>query len=93
MSALIFCWFYLKIFYVPLSIIVTVPTAHKLPENMKPRYLEDEGLYVGERPPVSLTNENILENRILKIKEVFSTNMPDSVTCSESMNSLKYILL
>ncbi|XP_076582587.1 coiled-coil and C2 domain-containing protein 2A isoform X3 [Chaetodon auriga] len=47
----------------------TVPTSVKLPENMKPRYLEDEGLYVGERPPVSLTNENILENRILKTEE------------------------
>lgn len=35
-----------------------------------PRYLEDEGLYVGERPLVSLTNENILENRILKMEEV-----------------------
>ncbi|XP_040896220.1 coiled-coil and C2 domain-containing protein 2A isoform X2 [Toxotes jaculatrix] len=46
-----------------------VPTSIKLPENMKPRYLEDEGLYVGERPPVSLTNENILENRILKMEE------------------------
>ncbi|XP_026201331.1 coiled-coil and C2 domain-containing protein 2A isoform X2 [Anabas testudineus] len=46
-----------------------VPTSVKLPENMKPRYLEDEGLYVGERPPVSLTNENILENRILKMEE------------------------
>ncbi|XP_042272051.1 coiled-coil and C2 domain-containing protein 2A isoform X2 [Thunnus maccoyii] len=47
----------------------TVPTSIKLPENMKPRYLEDEGLYVGERPPVSPTNENILENRILKMEE------------------------
>ncbi|XP_034566120.1 coiled-coil and C2 domain-containing protein 2A isoform X2 [Notolabrus celidotus] len=47
----------------------TVPTSIKLPDNMKPRYLEDEGLYVGERPPVSLTNENILENRILKMEE------------------------
>ncbi|XP_051232359.1 coiled-coil and C2 domain-containing protein 2A isoform X2 [Dicentrarchus labrax] len=47
----------------------TVPTSIKLPENMKPRYLEDEGLYVGERPPISLTNENILENRILKMEE------------------------
>uniref|UniRef100_A0A3Q3JIS1 C2 domain-containing protein n=1 Tax=Monopterus albus TaxID=43700 RepID=A0A3Q3JIS1_MONAL len=47
----------------------TVPVAIKLPENMKPRYLEDEGLYVGERPSVSLTNENILENRILKMEE------------------------
>ncbi|MED6257535.1 hypothetical protein ATANTOWER_026185, partial [Ataeniobius toweri] len=47
----------------------TVPTSIKLPENMKPRFLEDEGLYVGERPPISLTNENILENRILKMAE------------------------
>ncbi|XP_042339465.1 coiled-coil and C2 domain-containing protein 2A isoform X2 [Plectropomus leopardus] len=47
----------------------TVLTSNKLPENMKPRYLEDEGLYVGERPSVSLTNENILENRILKTDE------------------------
>ncbi|XP_029904845.1 coiled-coil and C2 domain-containing protein 2A isoform X2 [Myripristis murdjan] len=47
----------------------TVPTSCKLPENMQPRYLEEEGLYVGERPPVSATNENILENRILKQEE------------------------
>ncbi|KAM9849276.1 coiled-coil and C2 domain-containing protein 2A [Aulostomus maculatus] len=47
----------------------TVPMSVKLPENMKPRYLEDEGLYVGKNPPVSLTNENILENRILKMEE------------------------
>ncbi|XP_030642577.1 coiled-coil and C2 domain-containing protein 2A [Chanos chanos] len=44
----------------------TVPASSKLPENVQPRYLEEEGLYVGERPPVSLTNQNILENRILK---------------------------
>ncbi|XP_071395156.1 coiled-coil and C2 domain-containing protein 2A [Centroberyx affinis] len=47
----------------------TVPASSKLPDNMQPRYLEEEGLYVGERPPVSLTNENILENRILKQEE------------------------
>ncbi|XP_068174546.1 coiled-coil and C2 domain-containing protein 2A isoform X2 [Antennarius striatus] len=47
----------------------TVPTSLKLPENVKPRYLEDEGLYVGERPPVSLTNENLLENRFLRVEE------------------------
>ncbi|XP_056893551.1 coiled-coil and C2 domain-containing protein 2A isoform X4 [Takifugu flavidus] len=46
-----------------------VPTSIKLPENMRPRYLEDEGLYVGERPQVSVTNENVLENRVLKTKE------------------------
>ncbi|XP_063747553.1 coiled-coil and C2 domain-containing protein 2A isoform X2 [Eleginops maclovinus] len=41
----------------------------KLADNMKPRYLEDEGLYVGERPPVSLSNQNVLENRILQMEE------------------------
>lgn len=48
----------------------TVPASSKLPENVRPRYLEEEGLYVGERPPVCLTNQNILENRILKQVEV-----------------------
>ncbi|XP_049575241.1 coiled-coil and C2 domain-containing protein 2A isoform X4 [Syngnathus scovelli] len=47
----------------------TVPISAKLPENMRPRYLEEEGLYVGERPVVTPTNENILENRILKMEE------------------------
>lgn len=37
---------------------------------MKPRYPEDEGLYVGERPLVSRANENIVENRFLKTQEV-----------------------
>ncbi|XP_041646484.1 coiled-coil and C2 domain-containing protein 2A isoform X2 [Cheilinus undulatus] len=46
-----------------------VDTKNKLPENIKPRYLEDEGLYVGKRPPVSRINENIMENRILKMEE------------------------
>ncbi|XP_034036438.1 coiled-coil and C2 domain-containing protein 2A isoform X1 [Thalassophryne amazonica] len=46
-----------------------VPSSIKLAEGMQPRYLEDEGLYVGERPHVSKTNENIMENRILKMEE------------------------
>ncbi|MBN3307485.1 C2D2A protein, partial [Amia calva] len=49
--------------------LLTVPASNKVPENMKPRYLEDEGLYVGERPQVSLANQNILENRILQKEE------------------------
>uniref|UniRef100_A0A8V0Y5W6 Coiled-coil and C2 domain containing 2A n=1 Tax=Gallus gallus TaxID=9031 RepID=A0A8V0Y5W6_CHICK len=44
----------------------TVPTSQKMPENMQPRYLEDEGLYAEERPFVSPSNQNILENRILR---------------------------
>ncbi|XP_053560101.1 coiled-coil and C2 domain-containing protein 2A [Bombina bombina] len=49
--------------------IQQVPTSQKMPENMKPRYVEDEGLYIGERPKISRTNENILENRILRQEE------------------------
>ncbi|XP_029446608.1 coiled-coil and C2 domain-containing protein 2A isoform X2 [Rhinatrema bivittatum] len=46
--------------------LLTVPASQKVPENMQPRYLEDEGLYIGERPVMSLANQNILENRILQ---------------------------
>ncbi|KAM6313440.1 coiled-coil and C2 domain-containing protein 2A [Aegotheles albertisi] len=45
---------------------LTVPASEKMPGNMQPRYLEDEGIYTGERPFVSQTNQNILENRILR---------------------------
>ncbi|XP_064916643.1 coiled-coil and C2 domain-containing protein 2A isoform X4 [Columba livia] len=45
---------------------LAVPTSEKMPENMQPRYLEDEGIYTGERPFVSQSNQNILENRILR---------------------------
>ncbi|TRY94812.1 hypothetical protein DNTS_029839 [Danionella cerebrum] len=50
-----------------------VPASCKLPENVQPRYLEEEGLYVGERPPVYLTNQNILENRIMKQEEALKS--------------------
>ncbi|XP_062871722.1 coiled-coil and C2 domain-containing protein 2A [Trichomycterus rosablanca] len=53
-----------EIFFTPS--VTPVPASSKLPENVQPRYLEEEGLYVGERPYVSLYNQNILENRILK---------------------------
>ncbi|KAM6346296.1 coiled-coil and C2 domain-containing protein 2A isoform 2-T2 [Podargus strigoides] len=46
--------------------MATVPTSEKMPGNIQPRYLEDEGLYIGERPFVSQSNQNILENRILR---------------------------
>lgn len=47
----------------------TVPNSIKLPGNKKPCRLEEEGLCVGKRSPISLANENILENRILKTKD------------------------
>ncbi|XP_012668328.1 coiled-coil and C2 domain-containing protein 2A [Otolemur garnettii] len=43
----------------------TVPTYKKLPENVQPRFLEDEGLYIGARPEVARGNQNIMENRLL----------------------------
>ncbi|XP_074721900.1 coiled-coil and C2 domain-containing protein 2A isoform X6 [Strix uralensis] len=49
--------------------MLAVPTSEKMPGNMQPRYLEDEGLYTGERPFVSQSNQNILENRILRQKQ------------------------
>ncbi|XP_048455338.1 coiled-coil and C2 domain-containing protein 2A isoform X2 [Rhincodon typus] len=49
--------------------VLTVATSEKIPEDMQPRFLEDEGIYVGERPKVSKSNQNILENRLLKNKE------------------------
>ncbi|XP_051473843.1 coiled-coil and C2 domain-containing protein 2A isoform X2 [Apus apus] len=45
---------------------LTVSASEKMPGNMQPRYLEDEGIYTGERPSVSQSNQNILENRILR---------------------------
>uniref|UniRef100_A0A8B9EZV5 Coiled-coil and C2 domain containing 2A n=1 Tax=Amazona collaria TaxID=241587 RepID=A0A8B9EZV5_9PSIT len=46
--------------------MLAVPASEKMPRDMQPRYLEDEGLYIGERPFVSQSNQNILENRILR---------------------------
>ncbi|XP_009694196.1 PREDICTED: coiled-coil and C2 domain-containing protein 2A-like [Cariama cristata] len=50
--------------------MLAVPASEKMPRNMQPRYLEDEGLYTGERPFVSQSNQNILENRILRQEQV-----------------------
>ncbi|XP_075400630.1 coiled-coil and C2 domain-containing protein 2A isoform X2 [Tenrec ecaudatus] len=44
---------------------LAVPTYKKLPENVQPRCLEDEGLYTGARPEVPRTSQNIAENRLL----------------------------
>uniref|UniRef100_A0A8C7XTZ9 DUF5523 domain-containing protein n=1 Tax=Oryzias sinensis TaxID=183150 RepID=A0A8C7XTZ9_9TELE len=60
------------------------PTSVKLSEKVKPRYIEDKGLYVGKRPSVSRTNEAILENRLLKMEEWFGDDgrilaLPDPI--------------
>ncbi|XP_012579493.1 PREDICTED: coiled-coil and C2 domain-containing protein 2A [Condylura cristata] len=43
-----------------------LPTYKKLPENVQPRFLEDEGLYIGVRPAVPRASQNIMENRLLE---------------------------
>eukprot|EP00057_Strongylocentrotus_purpuratus_P019272 XP_011673746.1 PREDICTED: coiled-coil and C2 domain-containing protein 2A [Strongylocentrotus purpuratus] len=45
---------------------MAVPSDQKVPENTQPRYLEDEGFYVGVRPDVSQRNQNIMEHRLLQ---------------------------
>nr|XP_004656124.2 coiled-coil and C2 domain-containing protein 2A isoform X2 [Jaculus jaculus] len=52
-----------EVLFVPSRL--TVPTYKKLPENVQPRFLEDEGLYIGARPEVARNNQNIMENRLL----------------------------
>ena len=46
--------------------IIAAEDGYKLPEGQERRFLEEEGLYVGEKPLVSLRNVNKMEQRILK---------------------------
>ena len=46
------------------------PVKDKIFEQPEPRYLEDEGFYVGKRPAVTQTNVNKMENRLLKEPEL-----------------------
>lgn len=55
-----------------------MPTYKKLPENVQPRFLEDEGLYIGTRPEVPRAMQNIVENRLL-VQEPVSTPPPSVV--------------
>ncbi|XP_064626685.1 coiled-coil and C2 domain-containing protein 2A-like isoform X3 [Lineus longissimus] len=50
-------------YYVPS--MINVETSKKIDEHLQPRYLEEEGLYVGIRPKVSHRNENKLEDRLV----------------------------
>ncbi|XP_065733741.1 coiled-coil and C2 domain-containing protein 2A [Phocoena phocoena] len=52
-----------ELLFIPSTL--TVPMYKKLPENVQPRYPEDEGLYIGARLEVPRTNQNIVENRLL----------------------------
>ena len=42
-----------------------VNVKEKVPEDAEPRYLEDEGFYVGVKPSVSQRNRNLMEHRLL----------------------------
>lgn len=51
-------------YYVPS--ILSVPEKDKIPTNLGPRYLEEEGFYVGERLLLPEKNQNKMEHRLLK---------------------------
>ena len=51
----------------------TAPVEEKIFEQEVPRYLEEEGLYVGRKPSVPRRHLNRMENRLLKNKEAVRT--------------------
>ncbi|XP_071964631.1 coiled-coil and C2 domain-containing protein 2A-like isoform X2 [Antedon mediterranea] len=44
----------------------TIAVEDKISEDVEPRYLEEEGFYVGVRPQVTSRNQNVMEARLLK---------------------------
>ena len=50
---------------VPHSFPRPVDVKQKVPEDTEPRYMEDEGFYVGVKPSVSQRNRNLMEHRLL----------------------------
>ena len=50
-------------------IFPAVAAEQKTPGGEPPRYAEDEGLYVGDRPKVNWTNQVVVENRLLKRRD------------------------
>lgn len=53
-------------FCVCVSSLTIAPAEVKVPPNTQPRFLQEEGFYVGIRPYVSSHNLNRMENRLLK---------------------------
>ncbi|XP_050400906.2 coiled-coil and C2 domain-containing protein 2A [Patella vulgata] len=45
--------------------VISMPASEKVDEEKMPRYLEEEGFYVGVRPVVANRNLNRMENRLL----------------------------
>ena len=52
----------------------SVPAIEKVEKETQPRYLEDEGFYVGTRPQTSGWNQNMMEHRLLKEAEKVSAH-------------------
>ena len=63
----------LFLIYIMFSFInVLVPATEKVEKEAQPRFLEDEGFYVGTRPHTSGWNQNRMEHRLLKEAESVS---------------------
>lgn len=54
-------------------------------EGAQPRFLEEEGIYVGRKPFVTKKNRNLMENRLLKL--------PDKVKFKNEKTKLIFFLL
>jgi len=50
----------------------TAPIDKKIYNQDQPRFLEEEGFYVGQRPHVPIVNLNRMENRLLNEGEKVS---------------------
>ena len=48
------------------DINISAPLEEKTPGSLPPHYLEDDGLFVGQRPSVHWTNQARMENRLLQ---------------------------
>ncbi|KAK3580952.1 hypothetical protein CHS0354_006977 [Potamilus streckersoni] len=57
----------MEILYVPS--VKLIPNAEKVFDQQQPRFLEEEGFYVGIRPQTSGMNQNKMEHRLLKEAE------------------------
>ncbi|KAL3869795.1 hypothetical protein ACJMK2_042432 [Sinanodonta woodiana] len=57
----------MEILYVPS--VKSIPYAEKVFDQQQPRFLEEEGFYVGIRPQTSGMNQNKMEHRLLKEAE------------------------
>lgn len=71
----------MRLSYLKPSLLVLTPLLYtsvnaeekaKILHDKQPRFLEDEGFYVGTRPKISGWNVNKMENRL--IKELHVTN-------------------